>query len=218
MTTSAPALDGLLATADRQWRALGVHRRDRLTLAADLRAELEAADADGFAPAELLGTDPAGFARRLAEEAGVARTPPRYSGILAAASLGAVLGLVAGCLLALGLHRVLVAMFDLPRGGVPIWLAVGVFYGGVAVVVVAGAVISVRVSQHDVPRVRHTATRMILLLPPALAAGIAAAAGFARALDYTLNPFAVGTEAAIIFAAFLGATALVRLWSVTTAG
>ena len=39
MRTSASAIDGALAAADRQWRALGVHRRDRLTLAADLRWE-----------------------------------------------------------------------------------------------------------------------------------------------------------------------------------
>jgi hypothetical protein len=60
MSTSTSAVDDLLAAADRQWRALDVHRRDRVTLAADLRAELEAADAEGLDPAELLGADPPG--------------------------------------------------------------------------------------------------------------------------------------------------------------
>jgi hypothetical protein len=83
MTPSATTVDNLLGAADRQWRDLGVNRRDRSSLAADLRAELEAADADGLAPAELLGADPARFARTLAEEAGVDLTPPRYGPVLA---------------------------------------------------------------------------------------------------------------------------------------
>jgi hypothetical protein len=217
MSTSAPAVDGLLATADREWRTLGVHRRDRVTLAADLRAELDAASADGLAPAELLGADPAGFARRLAEEAGVARTPPRYGAILGAATAGAAIGLVVGIVAALGLHWAFVMAFDLPWKSVPIWLAAGVYYGGVALVVVVCAALTVRVAPRDVPRLRHTAARMLLLLPPALAAGIGAAMAFGWAFDYPLNPLAVGTEAAIVLGAFLGATALARRWSVTAA-
>ncbi|MFG1778532.1 hypothetical protein ACGFIR_11950 [Micromonospora sp. NPDC049051] len=219
MSTSTSAVDGLLSAVDRSWRALGVHGRDRRALAADLRAELEAAAAAGVDPAELLGTDSTEFARRIAEEAGVRRTPPRYGQVLGVASAGAVVSLVVGYLVAIGLHLAFVAAFDLPRSvRVPVWLAAGVFYGGVAAVVVAGAVLAVRVALRDAPRIRHTATRLALLLPPALAAGIAAAVAVGWTLGFSLTPLAIGAEAAIVLAAFLVATALARRWSVTATG
>ncbi|WBB82024.1 hypothetical protein O7606_12055 [Micromonospora sp. WMMD882] len=218
MSTPTQAVDRLLTTADREWRALGIRPDDRVTLVADLRAELEAAAADGLDPAELLGADRAAFALRVAEEAGMDVTPPRYGHVLATASAGALLALVAGSVLASGLHYAFVALFDLPPDvRVPVWLAAGVFYGGVAAVVVAGAVLAVRVALRDTPRIRHTATRMALLLPPALAAGVAAAVVLGWSLEFPLTPLVIGAEAALVLAAFLAATALARRWSVTTA-
>ncbi|GAA3221008.1 hypothetical protein ACFO1B_16875 [Dactylosporangium siamense] len=219
MSTSASPVDDLLAAADRQWRTLGVQRGDRLALGTDLRAELEAAQADGLAPAELLGADPAAFARRLAEEAGVERLPPRYGPILAAAFFGAVVALIVGFVLATGLHEAFVAAFDLPRSvHVPVWLAGGGFYAGVAAVTIAGSVFTVRVLLRDAPRIRHTTTRMALLLPPAVAAAVAAAVAFGNALDYPLTPFAIGAEVAIVLVGFLATTVLARRWSITSGG
>ncbi|SBT39002.1 hypothetical protein [Micromonospora auratinigra] len=219
MSTSTPTVDHFLAAADQAWRTAGIDRRDRTTLAADLRTELEAAAADGLDPAELLGTDPAEFARRIAEEAGLARNPPRYAQVLGVASGGALLSLLVGYVLVNALHQAFVAAFDLPRGvRVPVWLAAGVFYTGVAAVVVTGAVLAVRVALRDATRVRQTAARMALLLPPALAVAILGAAAFGWALDFPLTPLAIGTEAAIVLAAFLAATALARRWSVRAAG
>lgn len=219
MSTSTSAVDGILDAADREWRALGINRRDRVTLAADLRAELEAAAEDGLDPAELLGADPTEFYLRIAEVAGVERISPRYGQVLGVASTGSIHSLLAGYDVAIGLHQAFVAAFDLPRSvRVPVWLAGGVFYGGVAAVVVAGAVLAVRVVLRDAPRIRHTAVRMALLLPPALAAATAAAAAFGWALNFPLTPLAIGTEAAIVLAAFLAATALARRWSVTATG
>ncbi|MEU4776328.1 hypothetical protein [Micromonospora sp. NPDC023633] len=219
MSTSTSAVDNILAAADREWRALGIHRRDRVTLAADLRAELEAAAADGLNPAELLGADPTEFTLRIAEEAGVERTPPRYGQVLGVATAGAMLSLVVGYLVVISLHQAFVAAFDLPRSvHVPLWLAAGVFYGGVAAVVVAGAVLAVRIALRDAPHIRHTTARMTLLLPPAIAAAIATATAFAWSLNFPLTPLAIVAEAAIVLAAFLAATALARRWSVTAAG
>ena len=213
---SASIIDNLLATLDREWRGLGVGRHDRVALAADLRGELESAAGDGLDPAELLGDDPAGFARRIAEEAGVERVAPRYGQVLGVAGAGGVLALIAGFALVNALHEVFVAAFDLPRGvHVPIWLAAGVFYGGVAAVVIVGAVLAVRLALRDGPRIRHTAGRMAVLLPPALVLATGAAAGFGWALGFPLTPVAIGTEAAIVLAAFLAATALARRWSVS---
>lgn len=83
---------------------------------------------------------------------------------------------------------------------------------------VAGSVLAVRVALRGVPRIRRTATQMILMLPPAFGAAIAAAAAFGWVLDFPLTPLVIGTEAAIVLTAFLGATALARRWSVTTVG
>jgi hypothetical protein len=218
MSTSTPAVDHLLAAADREWRVLGIRPRDRVTLVADLRTELEAAAADGIDPAQLLGTDPTAFALRVAEEAGMEATPPRYGPVLAVASAGALLSLVGGFVLAAGLHQVFVALFDLPPDvHVPVWLAGGVFYGGVVAVVVTGAALAVRVLLRDTPRIRHTATRLALLLPPAIAAGVAAAVTFGWWLEFPLTPLVIGTEAALVLVAFLAATVLARRWSVTAA-
>jgi hypothetical protein len=122
-----------------------------------------------------------------------------------------VLSLVVGYCLVMALHSVFVAAFDLPRGThVPIWLAAGVFYGGVAAVVVAGAAVGVRVFLRHAARIRDTATRMGLLLPPALTTAIAVAAAVGWLLDYALTPAVIGIEAAIVLAGFLAATAAAR--------
>ncbi|MEV6846061.1 hypothetical protein [Actinoplanes sp. NPDC051411] len=210
------SVDELVTVTDRQWRKLGVGPGDRATLAADLRAELEAAAADGLDPAGLVGADVAGFARRVAEEAGVERTPPLYGPVLGVATAGAVLSLIVGYGVVIGLHDVFVAAFDLPRGThVPIWLAAGIFYGGVAAVVIAGAAVGVRLVLRQTSRIRDTATRMSLLLPPALTAAILAAAGVGWALDFALTPAVIGAEGAIVLAGFLAATAAARHLSVT---
>jgi hypothetical protein len=211
------SVDRLVATAEREWRSLGVQRGDRRSLGADLRSELEAAAADGLDPAELIGADPAGFARTLADEAGVRPTPARYGLVLGVAGAGAVVALVVGYGLVMGLHGVFVAIFDLPRTvHVPVWLAAGVFYGGIMAVVVVGAVLAVRLALRDLPRIRQTATRMVVLLPPAFVAAVAAAVAAGWAMDFALTPAVIGTEALIVLAAFLGATALARRWTVTT--
>ena len=217
MSTPTPVVDNLLAAADREWRALGIHRRDRVALQADLRAELEAASADGLDPAELVGPDLAGFAARVAEEARVGQAPPRYGQVLGVATGGALLALVVGFLGVIGLHQILVAAFDLPPGlRVPVWLAAGVFYGGVAAVAVAGAVLAVRFGLRDAPCIRHTAARMALLLPPAVAASIGAAVALGWSFDFPLTPLVIGAEAAVVLGGFLAATALARRWSVGT--
>ncbi|WP_019871062.1 hypothetical protein [Salinispora oceanensis] len=221
MSTLTPAVDGLLATADREWRTLGINRRDRVTLAADLRGELEAAAADGFDPAELLGSDPAGFAHRIAEEAGVERTPPRYGQILGAATVGGVVSFILGWALVLGLHEVFTTAFDLSpeaRERMPVWLGPAALYGLVVAAVVAGAIRAVRVAQRDVPRVQHTAARMALLLPPALVVSSAAASAVGWVLGYSFNPLVIGVEVAIVLAGFLAATTLARYWTVTAPG
>jgi hypothetical protein len=87
-----------------------------------------------------------------------------------------------------------------------------------AVAAVAGAVVAVRVSLRDAPRMRHTAARMALLLPPAVAASVAAAVALGWSFDFPLTPVIVVAEAGIVLGGFLAATTLARRWSVRTAG
>ena len=214
MEISVHAIDATLVAADREWRALGVHRRDRAALDADLRLELEAAAADGVSPDRLIGEDVPGFARRLAAEAGVRQVRPEYSRLLGVAFLGAVAGAVLGFLLMSGLYTVAVAWFDLPRDvRVPVLLAAGVYYGIPALVVVAGAIVAVRMRMRDVPGVRRTALAMAVLLPASSAVIVPATMGFARVTDYSLDPVAVLTEAAMVIGGLAGATVLARRWS-----
>ncbi|MDG4786581.1 hypothetical protein O7626_11675 [Micromonospora sp. WMMD1102] len=161
-------IDNVLAEADRAWRAYGIGRADRATLAADLRLDLEAAAADGGDPAQLVGGDVAGFARRLADEAGVRRVRHDYGRLLRTALAGAALGGVGGYVVLAALYPLFVRAVDIPRSiEIPVYLAVAVYYGVPAAVVVTGAVTAVRLRLGDLPQIRRTAWLMGVLLPVA---------------------------------------------------
>jgi hypothetical protein len=160
------AIDQALATADRAWRAYGVRRADRAAPAADLRLDLESAAADGVGPAQLFGEDVPTFARRLADESGVRREAPEFARLLGTASIGAGLGVAAALAILALAYPLAVRLVDQPRDfHIPVQVAVIVFYGLPAAVVVAGAVIAVRVHLREVPRIRATANAMAVLLP-----------------------------------------------------
>ncbi|WP_052744752.1 hypothetical protein [Micromonospora sp. HK10] len=213
------AIDQALSTMEREWRAYGVRRQDRATLAADLRLELQSAAADGVTPEQLLDADLRGFARRLADEAGVSCVPPEYGRVVRTALTGTVLGGCVGLIGYLLIFPLMVAAFDLPRSvRVPILLAVLVYYGSVAALAAGGAVVAVRTRLGDLPRIRRTASAMLVLLPLAGAAAIPLAMGFARAFGYTTDPLVVAAEVGIVVAAVVGAVLLARWWSVRDPG
>lgn len=204
-------IDSVLIEADRAWRAYGLTSADRKTLAADLRLDLQAAVADGVDPLRLFGGDVAGFARRLADEAGMRRPRQEYNRLLGTALLGALLGGALGSTILMAVHPVLVRMVDLPRSTqVPIQVAVAVYYGVPAAVVVAGAVLAVRLRLHDLPQVRRTTRMMSLLLPAAGILITPITIAFAWSTGYSDAPPIVLTEAAMVLAALAGATILAR--------
>ncbi|GAB3976295.1 hypothetical protein V1634_17660 [Plantactinospora veratri] len=204
-------IDSVMAEAERAWQAYGVGPADRATLAADLRLDLEAAAADGGDPAQLLGGDVTGFARRLADEAGVQRVRPHYGPLLGTALIGAVLGSLLGYAVLALLHPVFVQAVDIPRSiEIPVQLAVAVFYGVPAAVVVTGAVVAVRLGMPDVPQIRRTSRMMGLLLPVAGLLVTPLTMWFASLTDYSTAPEVVITEIAIVLAALAGATILAR--------
>ncbi|WP_326556995.1 hypothetical protein [Micromonospora sp. NBC_01796] len=204
-------IDTALTIADNEWRLLGIQHRDRAALVADLRLDLEAAAADGVTPEQLLGGDIRGFARRLADESGVARVPREYPRLLLTMLTGAVLGATLGYLVMSSVYSTFVSLFDLPSGfEVPLALAIGVYYGVPAAIVVGGALVAVRVHLRDVPRIGRTIALMGLLLPVAGAAVTPITMGFARLTDYSFALPVVATEIALVVAALVGATLLAR--------
>ncbi|MGC4747598.1 hypothetical protein ACLQ28_18370 [Micromonospora sp. DT201] len=204
-------IDSLLGEADQAWRAYGVGPADRAALGADLRLDLRAAAADGGDPAQLIGDDVAGFARRLADEAGVRRVRSDYGRVLGTALIGAMAGAVLGYGLLMAVYPIFVRVVDIPRSiDVPIQLAVAVGYGIPAAVVAAGAVIAVRTRLRDLPKIRRTARLMSVLVPAAGIVITPITVGFAWATGYSTAPEVVTTEIAMVLAALAGATVLAR--------
>ncbi|MFG1837422.1 hypothetical protein ACGFH8_03190 [Micromonospora sp. NPDC049175] len=211
-------IDRLLGEADQAWRGYGVGSADRATLAADLRLDLRAAANDGGDPAQLIGGDVAGFARRLADEAGVRRVRGDYGRVVGTALIGAVLGAVLGYGLLEAAYPVFVHLIDIPRSiDVPIQLAVAVAYGTPGAVVAAGAVVAVRTRLRALPEIRRTARLMSVLVPVAGIVITPITVGFAWATDYSLAPSVVLTEIAMVLGAIAGATALARRLSLREA-
>jgi lysylphosphatidylglycerol synthetase-like protein (DUF2156 family) len=212
-------IDDALAIAGHEWRACGVARRDRASLAADLRLDLQAAAADGVTPQQLLGSDLRGFARRLADEAAVRQVPHEYPRLLLTAFVGAVVGAMLGYVIVLWVYTLLVASFDLPRGfHVPVLLAVLLYYGSAAAIVVGGAVAAVRIHLREVPQIRSTAAAMGVLLPAAGVALTPIAIGIARASDYTASFPVIFAEMTLVIAALAGAVVLARRWALRDLG
>lgn len=206
-------IDDAMATADHAWRAYGVRRADRATLAADLRLDLQSAAADGIGPTQLLGADVRGFARRLADEADVRRVPPAYERVLGIALFGAALGAVVGFLLLTLANTVFVRLVSMPDSvAVPVQVVVTVYYGIPAAIVIAGAVAAVRIHLRDDPHVRSTAKAMSLLLPIAGIVVTPITMGLAWLADYSTGPIVL-VEVALVGAAFAGAVILARRWS-----
>lgn len=207
-------IDDAIAAADAEWRAYGVRRSDRTVFAADLRHELESAAADGITPAQLLGGDVRGLARRLADEAGVERVPRDYARVARTAIVGALLGGVVGYLVILTFYPVMVRLFDIPRSiEVPVLLGVFVYYGSAAAIVVIGAIMAVRLHLRDLPRIRATGHAMILPLPLTGIVMTPITMAFAWTTDYDNSLPTVFVEVGLVVAAIAGATVLARRWA-----
>ncbi len=207
-------IDNALATADRAWRAYGVRRADRAALAADLRLDLESAAADGVGPTQLLGADVPGFARRLADEAGVRREPPALGPLLGTALVGGTLGAALGVAVLALLDTLTVNLLELTTNpGVPVWILVVAYYGIPAALVVAGAVTTVRARLRDLPRIRATANAMVLLLPLAGIIITPITMAFAAMTGYSTSSPAVVIEMLLVAGALAGAIVLARRWA-----
>jgi len=207
-------IDQALATADRAWRAHGVRHADRAALAADLRLDLESAAADGVGPAQLLGADVPGFARRLADEAGVHREPPELGRLLGTALVGGTLGAALGVGALALLDPLGVSLGELTTDpDIPVQVVVTAYYLIPAVLVVAGTVATVRTRLRDLPRIRATANAMILLLPLAGIVVTPITMAFAWMTGFSTSSPAVVIEMLLVAGACAGAIVLARRWA-----
>lgn len=195
--TADPIRDAL-AIAERQWRAMHIVDHERAVLAEDLRAELTEAAADGITPRQLLGDDIREFARNLAIEAGVTRIPYENRRLLLTAAGGAAPGVVLGWLFLFG----------------GLWLpGVPYSYLALALAVLVGALIAVRVRMTEVPQIRRTVAAMAVLVSLAGILVTPVIMGFASLFDYSTAWAVVLMEMAIAAAAVAGATLLARRWA-----
>ncbi|MFI6759541.1 hypothetical protein ACIBF5_10445 [Micromonospora sp. NPDC050417] len=218
-SSNGPSVEATLATADREWRARGVNRRDRIALATDLRQDLEAAAADGVTPEQLLGPDVRGFARRLADEAGLPGVPRAYQRLLLTALAGTVPGVLAGYLFLFGIYQVIVSIFDLRRDlEVPLAVGLLAYYGTAAALVIGGALVAVRVRMREVPRIGRTLAAMSVLLPLAGVAITPVTMGFASLTNYASSAPVLLIEVAMVLSALAGATVLARWWALREGG
>jgi hypothetical protein len=155
--------DDVVVIAEREWRSIGVIRADRAALAADLRNDLTAAEADGVRSEQLVGDDIPAFARATAMASGVRRLQPGNKEILVTALAGAAPGLLADFLLL----WLLPALHIEP----PWWRALNdtnlvlAEYGVIAMSIYFGALAAVAIRLRHVPTIKRTVVTMALLLP-----------------------------------------------------
>jgi hypothetical protein len=183
--------------ATREWTRLGVLPIVRHELAAELRANLEAAVADGGGIVDVTGPDLAGFARDWACERG--DVPVRARLLFTALSAGA--GMMIGAAMTVGMIAVVGFAaeffrssgrgFDFHDGGASVLTAyiiagVGAWIGAVLVTHAALALC------HD-PFARRTATRLALTFAVGSVMAVGCCVGLAASLDFPLNDgFVVG--------------------------
>jgi hypothetical protein len=189
----------------RAWRRLGVPREVADEMAAELEADLNAAEEAGVSPDRYVGLDPVSFAIKWAEARAVTKPRMRLVGTTAAALIGVVPGVGLALFGAYGLSSQAIGdMFGAPvRVGentyqnffeAPLWLILG-FYGVGAIFAYAGGVASVSAFltwRFDPARAR-TQRLLVATLPLGMCAAIAATVLFAATQEF-------GTTASVVFA------------------
>jgi hypothetical protein len=183
--------------ATREWTRLGVLPTARDELATELRANLEAAVADGGGVVDVTGPDLPGFARDWACERG--DVPVRARLLFTALSAGA--GILIGAAMAVGVISVVSFAgefftssgngFEFHDGGTNLLIVyvitgVGAWLGAVLVTHAALTLC------HD-PFARRTATRLALTFAVGAVVAVGCCVGLAASLDFPLNDgFVVG--------------------------
>ncbi|GIF70463.1 hypothetical protein Ais01nite_84980 [Asanoa ishikariensis] len=202
-------IDQTVRSAEREWRRLHVRRADVARLSRDLRDDLTSAATEGVAATELLGTDVRGFARRLADEAGVERVPYEFDRLLLTALVGALPGVAFAYALLYGY----ISGPTAPPSDEPDIGAVVATYAVLALLVVLSSLLTVWFRLRHLPAMPRTVLAMALLVPLAGAIATPITMAFAATVNYSNALPVLAIECGLVGAALAGAIVLARRWA-----
>ena len=215
----------VLAACRRIWRRLGVRRTDARSMAAELEADLTAAENDGTSVGAYVGTDLRGFALEWARARGLVRTRLALVSTAFASILGTVPGAFFALFVAYGMSsQAFAEIFGSPeevgRARVmtyspPSWLLLGLYALG-AVIAYAGALaaVSAWLSWRLDPARGRTLRYLALGMPLGTAAAVFSAVAFAYTQGFSTQRAVVFADAAVAAMVFAFSVALLRLAAV----
>ncbi len=215
----------VLAACRRTWRRLDVRRTDARAMAAELEADLAAAESDGTSAGAYVGNDPHGFALEWASARGLIRTRVALVSTVLAGVLGVIPGAVCALFVAYGMSSEAFAeTFGSPEqlGDTsvmtytpPSWLLLGLYtLGAVFAYVGALAVVSAWLSWRLDQARSRTLHYLLLGMPFGTAAAIFIAIVFAWTRDFSTDISVVGADAVVATAVFVSCIAALRLAAV----
>jgi hypothetical protein len=213
-TNTTSQRDAATAELERALRRLHIAADDRRAIVAEVRADLEAAAADGRNPSALIGPDIATFAREAAEARGHQPRQAQYPRVAIGGTLAAVGGAVAAYLLIVEfLVPLFSSWFDLD-GHYPVAGPV-VAWAGMALAAVLVTLVVLHLLLSGRAAARETVRRASVLVPLAMAGGIAAAVAVGQSNDYAVGVVVV--EAVLIVVPVAIALVVAR-WSAVRHG
>jgi hypothetical protein len=205
----------------RTWARLGVPRSRRVELAAELRRDLDAAAHDGLRPVDVIGADPAAFARSWVESLGAARGRWRLGLVTVTALAGALPGTCLGLFAAYGTSSEAFASLFATHGldasndtlTVPSWLLVGTYVlAGLVALLGAVAACSASLRALEDPLRRATVRSLLVGLPFSTVCGLAGAITFGASTGFRAWPFS-GVEALLVVLSTALGAASSRTWA-----
>jgi hypothetical protein len=215
----------VLAACRRIWRRLGVRRADAGSMAAELEADLTAAENDGTSVGAYVGGDLRGFALEWASARGLVRTRLALGSTALASILGTIPGAFFALFVAYGMSsQAFAEIFGSPEGvgdasvmtySPPSWLLLGLYALG-AVIAYAGALaaISAWLSWRLDPARGRTLRYLALGLPFGTAAAVFFAVAFAFTQDFSTQRSVVLADGAVAVLVFAFSVAVLRLAAV----
>lgn len=203
-------LENTIREVRKSLRSFGMPRSTSTGLVGDLRADLEAAEAEGLGPPGIVGDDPRDFARQLAAAHGYEPTPQRMIGLSLAAFLPmTVIAFIVYVIIAgggenLGLPRLTVAIRT--TGDRPVLEGVNEGWFVLATYAVAGllgvgltlASAAAYLSLRKDTCVGRTLVNMLIALPVGGALGIGGAMFYGALRDYPVDALNILVECLIV--------------------
>ncbi|HEY5478255.1 MAG TPA: hypothetical protein VIJ84_01420 [Gaiellaceae bacterium] len=215
----------MLAACRRIWRRLGVRRADANSMAAELEADLKAAEEDGASVGAYVGGDLRAFALEWAGARGLVRTRLAFVSTPIASILGAIPGAFFALFAAYGMSSAAFAeIFGKPAGSGDAtvmvynpsrWLLGSLYLlGAVFAYVGALAAVSAWLSWRLDPARRRTLRYLAIGLPFGTAAAVFSTIAFASTRDFSTQRSVVLADAAVALTVFGASAAVLRLAAV----